>query len=249
MKCKTVRVCNDLRCYVTEFDNIVEMVRYVKDVEINDVFKNDELSSERHGTESGWLDFKTFGEALNVLEYGTDKYLTTFTTHFKLAKQYLDEHITKKVSGFKTDVAGFVPIVPNVLSGNPINMIASDVKPKKIPTARIYIDRATSCGYKAKDIITFESLVFALIQVLEDSGVRCEIHVVDTAYENKESIVTSLKIKDYSQPLNLYKIQFPIVSPDYFRRIGFRMIESEPEISDHHWTYGYGSPLATRRWG
>ena len=38
---------------------------------------------------------------------------------------------------YKNDIIGFIPIVPNAIIGNPINMINQKRKEKNIPTATI----------------------------------------------------------------------------------------------------------------
>lgn len=191
-------------------------------------------------------DFVNFPCAVEALEYGTDRYLVEFTKRYKTSKEYLENQLSKKPNGFKKDVVGFLPIVPNVLIGNPVNMISNDIKPHKIPTARIFIDRSATCGYSCTQIICFESIIFALVQIMESRGIRCEIHAVDTSFERsgkEEARALILKIKDYMQPLNLYKIQFPIVAPDFFRRISFRLLETDDRIRNYEWCDGYGTTM------
>ena len=52
-----------------------------------------------------------------------------------------------------------------------------------------------------------------------------------------------VKLKNYTQPLNLYKIQFPIIASDFHRRIFFRIKETNPDIKEHSWIDGYGTPI------
>lgn len=65
--------------------------------------------------------------------------------------------------------------------------------------------------------------------------------------DGKAEVVTcKVKLKNYTQPLNIYKIQFPVIASDFFRRITFRILETNPDISFDDWTWGYGKPLMTQ---
>lgn len=240
-------------CSIKNFDNIVDFKNYLKDAKENSIFRGREVSSQEKGTEDGFRDYETFEDALEAFEYGTDKYYEEFKKKYKMAKDYIERHLARKTAGFKKNVVGFLPIVPNVLIGNPINMIDNNIKPKKIPTAKVVIDRSALCYVTCKQIIDFQTIIFSLIQVLEEKGVRCEINIVDTSSERDgdryEVTAYSLKIKEYLQPLNLFKIQFPIISPDMFRRIYFRVKETDNNIKISDWHYGYGTKLKGRSEG
>ena len=91
----------------------------------------------------------------------------------------------------------------------------------------------------------FYSIIFVLIQLLENKGIRCEIWVIQSENLREEIMIQKLKLKNYTQPLNTYKIQFPIIASDFFRRIVFRLMETNPDIKDD-WTDSYGRPLHTQ---
>lgn len=233
-------------CYISQFDGTTELANYVKEATPNKIFNGRRQSSLVNGKEEGFHDFYSFPSAVEALEYGTDMYLAEFTKKYKTSKEYIENQLSRKPQGFRKDVVGFLPIVPNVLVGNPINMINSDVKPHKIPTAKIFIDRSATCGFSCEEIVGFESIVFALIQIMENQGIRCEIYATDTSFERcgyEEARALILKIKEYMQPLNLYKIQFPIVAPDFFRRISFRLLETDDRIENYEWIDGYGTSV------
>lgn len=224
-----------------EFDNSKEMLEYVKNAPINSMFDESNLASKKY--DPHFHDFDTFEDALDALEYGTKIYFENFKKDFKIVKDYISKISKNKNGSYKNDVIGFIPIVPNVLRNYPINMINQDKKPKKIPTAKFVIDKTCNSNTNSVDMCSFYSIIFALVQYLENKGTRCEIYVVEASVEDDEIMVESLKLKNYMQPLNVYKIQFPIISTDYFRRILFRMVETNPDIRHNVWRYGYGSPL------
>ena len=237
-----------LKCYISKFESITDLIKFLSKAETNGMFmyreRNRGLASQRRADDGDdFYDFNSFGEAMRAFEYGTDRYYQGFTQQYNVTKKYIESQLSKKPQGFKKDVIGFLPIVPNVLVGNPVNMINSDIKPHKIPTARILIDRAAAARNSRESITNFSSIIFALVQIMENQGIRCEVWVTDTGCECRECRATILKLKDYMQPLNLYKIQFPIISPDFLRRVVFRLIETDSDITDNDWTDGYGKPM------
>ncbi len=230
------------------FEDINDLVQYLKTVKTNDkVF--DHESSETLGLDDGWHDFESYPKALEGLELGTDKYFNEFKQNIKKVKDYLSSQEIQKLAGYKNDVVGFSPIVPNTIIGNPINMINSNKKEKPIPTAKIMIEKANSSGVNSADMISFYAIITALIDILEQKGIRCEIWMSDSFLESPEVYVYKLKLKDFNQPINMYKIQFPIIATDMFRRIGFKLLETNQELKDRDWNWGYGSPLIGRAEG
>jgi hypothetical protein len=226
------------------FEDTTDLSKYLENAETNNVFQYEGLSSKQSKS-SGFNDFESLEDAMKALEYGTEMYFEDFNKNFKKANDYITKREELKKSNFKKDVVGFIPIVPNTIIGNPINMISSDIKPKPYPTAKIIIEKANLCGVRVDDMCRYYATIFALISLLEKRGIRCEIWGSGTFKENHEIYATKIKLKSYTQPLNSYKIQFPIISADMFRRIMFRLLETNPGITDSWWTDGYGHTLIT----
>ena len=180
---------------------------------------------------------------MEALEYGTDIYYKDFKKNIKRVQDFINKKEKNKNASYKNDRVGFLPIVPKVLQGNPINMINQDVKPKPFPTAKIILEKSNSWHIKPRDLNEFYSIIFVLIQMLENRGIRCEIWVTDNSYKDREMVGTNVKLKSFTQPLNTYKIQFPIIASDFARRIIFRLTETNPDITSSAWTYTYGRPL------
>lgn len=224
-----------------EFEDTTELAKYIKKAPTNKVWKGHSCSS-RQEKEYGFNDFDTLEDAITALEYGTDIYYDNFKKNIQRVKDFLNKKEINKNSKYKNDRVGFLPIVPKVLQGNPINMINQDVKPKPFPTARIILEKSNSYGIQSDDMNEFYAIIFVLIQILENKGIRCEVWVVDSTYHDGEIVCLKVKLKNYMQPLNVYKIQFPIISSDFFRRIGFRILETNPDI-ETDWYFGYGKPL------
>ena len=52
-----------------------------------------------------------------------------------------------------------------------------------------------------------------------------------------------MQIKNWRQPSNPLKISYPLVHPSFFRRHGFRWLETAPELTDRAFIGTYGRPL------
>lgn len=228
------------------YESIEDLVQYLKTAKTSDRFKGHKLSSQERGHRDDFFEFTTFKEAFNNLEYGYDKHFEQFIKNVEKAKDIVSKIDMNRVGSTKKDVAGFIPIVPNALLGLPESMINSNRIKKAVPKARIFLELSEHCGVSADRIIKLKAVVFALIDLIERQGIRCEIWVVENSKESDEITSDAIKIKDYFQPLNVYKLQFPIISPDMLRRIHFRMLETNPHLHNY-WCEGYGTPLVRLR--
>lgn len=224
------------------FDSTTDLSNYIKKAKPNDIFNRDNLSSSSP-KEDDWRDFDSFEDAVNALEFGTDLYFENFKREVKKVNDFISKNEKNKLANYKNDIIGFMPIVPNAIIGNPINMINYNVKPKPYPTARIILEKVNSCGVSAETMNGFYSIVFVLIQLLEKRGIRCELWVSANFKEGSEIVSCKTKLKNFTQPLNMYKIQFPIIATDYLRRIMFRILETDKNIRDTDWRHGYGHPM------
>ena len=224
------------------FNETNELAKYIKKAQTSMTW--DHHSQESDKLKSGdYNDFESLEEATHALEYGTDMYFENFKKDIKKARDFISKNEKNKNAKYKNDRVGFLPIVPKVIQGNPINMINQDVKPKPYPTARIILEKSNSWHITPDDMSGFYSIIFVLIQLLEERNIRCEIWITDNSIEDNEIITTKVKLKSYTQPLNIYKIQFPIIASDYHRRIVFRIKETDGYLQNTNWPYTYGTPL------
>lgn len=232
--------------YISIYEDINEVINYINEAKINRKIFNGSISSEEPidpWSSSDFHDFTNFKEAMDSLKYGTDKYFNSFNYELKKVNDYIKRYAILNKISYKNDVVGFVPIVPNTIIGNPINMINQKKKERMIPTATIVFEKAITCDYKSRDMVSFASIIFSLIQVLEQKGIRCQVYVSSTFTYDDEIFGYKIKIKNYMQPLNLYKMQFPVIASDMFRRIGFRLLETCPYLKSSGWEHSYGKTL------
>jgi hypothetical protein len=220
--------------YVTDFQNITELVHFIETEEVYPNFKNkaggqDSISGSRAFTET-----ENFEEAKDLLLHGW-------------------EHGTKEIKGRveakntgtsmkqKTvyDVAGFQCSVPRYLQGIPTNMINK----KSVAQKNKVITINKSCSYMAKvsaETIRTESVkVLQLVNRLEKQGYRVNLNVVFGSIK-QNTVVTKVRIKTSSQKLNIKQTAFPLVHPSMLRRIIFAVWERSEECSYGGFEYSYG---------
>jgi len=242
-ECFTTNLRGEKKVSRQVFEGTSELAKYLKEAQTNKVWQYDNCCSNNE-KEEGFNDFDSLEDAIEALEYGTEIYYENFKKNVKKVQDFISKKEKNKTASYKNDRVGFLPIVPKVLQGNPINMINQDIKTKPYPTATIVLEKANSWCITPNDMNEFYSIIFVLIQILENRGIRCELWITDNTYHNGEIISLKVKLKNYMQPLNIYKIQFPIIASDFHRRIYFRIKETNPDIQTD-WTGNYGCPLLT----
>lgn len=247
MKAEDFRLKANSNWYVMRevFEDLNDLATYVKTQPTNKIFKNECLASQK-SKQGSFNDFDSFEDALKAMEYGYNDYLKDFQKEMKKTKEFMSKSLLNKNGGTKKDVVGFMPIVPNVIIGNPVNMLNQNINPRKTPVCKMIIEKAMLCGVTAEDNIRYFSVLFTLIQEIENRGIRCELWLCAVSEKSdsrrNEISACKIKLKDALQPINIYKLQFPIISADMFRRIGFRLKEITPTM-EADWTWGYGSTL------
>ena len=220
--------------YVTDFQNITELVHFIETEKVYPNFKNkvgcqDSISGDRAFTET-----ENFEEAKDLLLHGW-------------------EHGTKEIKGRveaketgvnvkqKTvyDVAGYQCSVPRYLQGIPTNMINK----KSVAQKNKVITINKSCSYRAMEsaeTIRTESVkVLQLVNRLEKQGYRVNLNVIFGSVK-RNTVVTKVRIKTSSQKLNIKQTAFPLVHPSMLRRIIFAVWERSEECSYYGFEYGYG---------
>jgi hypothetical protein len=82
-----------------------------------------------------------------------------------------------------------------------------------------------------------------LIVALEAQGCRVALDIMICATTTKQKVACTIRVKDHRQPINPLKVSYLLIHPSFFRRQGFKWIETTPLITDSGFAYGYGCPL------
>lgn len=138
-------------------------------------------------------------------------------------------------------VVGYAPHVPNAIAGIPQSMISSSRIQQKSKVVTILYDGGASAYMNAKKFVEAGRTLLSLILKLEMQGYRVQLDILDAFCTSKEKALCVITVKNHRQPLNPLKISYMLLHPSFFRRQGFRWLETNPETTFRY--DGYGQPL------
>lgn len=142
-----------------------------------------------------------------------------------------------------TSVVGYVPHVPNAITGVPCSMITTQKVEQKAKVISILYYMGGACHVNANEFVTAGKNILNVIYSLELQGYRVALNVLTNFCESDERALCTVQIKNWRQPSNPLKISYPLVHPSFFRRHGFRWLETQPDITNRNFPCGYGHPL------
>ena len=206
--------------FLEKFESISEFQRAINTREVHEFYK-DILSSEKAtktfaGTES-------YEEAENLLLYG-DKSIAA-----KLVEcngKRMNE--TKKSTIYNSPI-GFVPNVPNYLSGRPDNMFAVKTQTyKSCKVLNVCVNSAVAYSVETKDIIAFNQKLLNVVYTLEKRGYRLNLYVGVVAEFSKSNNIGAcfIKVKDSGKLLNVTNVAYPLCNASFLRRHFFKWVET-----------------------
>lgn len=145
------------------------------------------------------------------------------------------------------DVSGEEPDIGRHLTGEPENMM--DYRMEEVPAfgrvASVVVNGAVSCGVDEKHLREIAVMLAALVDSIENTGIRCEMVVryrfSEVCEHGSKSCELEHWVKRASQPLDLPKVA-AACHPSAFRRIAFRWVECLSGING-----SYGMPGTSRR--
>lgn len=143
-----------------------------------------------------------------------------------------------------TSVVGFCPCVPNAILGLPNSMVSVDRKPMKRKTLSILYCPRGHGGKEKEWFINAGVALLSAIDLVEKSGIEVQLKICFKYSQDNsgyELTFPTVMIKDYGERYSLQKISFPIAHPSIFRRIGFKWLETSPDIQKDY-SSGYGQP-------
>lgn len=227
--------------WVAEFKSIHEFEKFITKNPENKVFKDCRYlasKDKKHWT----VDFtktKSFDEAIDLLHDGwTDK-----------AKE-----LTKKLKAVERDmaptmkqqrcvsVAGYQPIVPLFLAGQPANMIGTRMQPVKQKVVTLVKSVSYSGNVEPEEWTEQGLKALAVVKKLESNGLRVNVDIVRGGYDpdtKSNGIVCRVRVKNANERLNVSKLAFTMCHPSIQRRLMFRFTEVYDRVSSgYRPTYG-----------
>lgn len=229
---------NHGRAFVTRLDNWGELLDECSQPPIG----NYDSSKQTYDTK--WTETRSYDEAMVLARDGwkegiakADVLSRAITT--KMGSMIRKMHLRPDVEGCAFDVGAIV-------TNEPECWIRPQYKIQKGNSAkiiRICVNVSASAGVPTSVMIARGSVAVALIRLLEQSGKRVEVFVMDSA-ENRgsgERYEHYVLIKRADQALDLARMIFACADPSMLRRVMFRLYERMPAAFQSNF-FGYGSP-------
>jgi hypothetical protein len=141
------------------------------------------------------------------------------------------------------DVEGITFDVARVLENEPESWMRFEntiIEGKGNRVIRILFNMSASGGVNTSVIAAKGAVVSALIELLEYSGVRCEVWAADYSVSGGYSIPLRILVKQADQNLDMGRIMYAIAHPSALRRLFFRFIETCPADMWSWFSVGYG---------
>lgn len=248
----------NVETYTEEFTSLRAFIQTIQARPVNAACPT--RSSQKVSNEGGFRTCKTFDEAVELCLHGDDKSYGLIKNEIFSHGAQTKEYEMDMRPRFELAAAGFFPNVPAYLAGRPRCMVTRKKSPAPAKIVNVITNGGISSAISAKNAAQTNAMFFSAIQFLERNGLRVNVFYTDKTVEKyrgkeakelgayKQEIITIIKIKDASQPLNGPLLAFPLINPDMQRRMLFAHQETLP--IKMHWKfyggYGYASPIAIK---
>lgn len=234
----TTKTKSDVTVHQVQFRNIAEFEKYLDETPFNNVFSDKSSRASDYGSEY-FTGTKSYKQAVDMMHNGWEDKAKELDKKLKVVERDMAPMMKQqRVIG----VAGYQPIVPLFLAGQPANMVSTVRRPvkQKVVTlvksiaypSRVSTSEWTEQGVKA----------LAVVKDLERRGYRVNVDIVDGGYEGKTGFSCRVRVKSAAERLNVSKLAFLMCHPSSERRIFFRFQEVFPHITKD-FKYSYGKPF------
>lgn len=223
---------------VERFENLTQMIRTIESRPNNKVFvgRSDSKSLDYDFTRT-----HSYDEALKLLENGWSEPLAEIK---KGVAAGFKANGTSTKNRPQTGIVGYAPCVPNALLGLPNSMISTERVQTKVKACTILFSMSVTAGYSQEKILKAGIVILNIVNDLELAGYRVKLDVEFFCSKAGNDIASArVTVKEWRQPLDLKKLCFPISHPSMFRRLGFRWLETYPNLTNEDFRGGYGSSM------
>lgn len=193
-------------------------------------------------SESEWYQTESYEEAENFLINGWNAKID----ELKGSLEKFSRKVAVQNRITENNVVGFMPNVPRAIRGYPDSMFFhKEIKrTEKRNTMHIIYSMTANCETDGKDLLKAGIAVLKIAMILDRSNIRTKIDLVPfLANKRDEYVACTVGIKGYRQSFNYSKMAYPIANPSFFRRHGFRYLETLSGITAENWCFGYGRDI------
>lgn len=227
-----------MKVLTEEFEDINSLLRVINSRQNNSVMRDED--SSRTGSKS-FTGSESYDESVKLIRTG-------YVDILKDVKEKLTE-ITRQNKQFdfgfrpmpRNSIVGYAPNVPNAIRNIPESMINTNIVPQKRKTLSVVYSIEGNCDETVEFFIKTGTILLAAINTIERSGVQVKLSVAFMTSQNgNETTCPTVVIKNYGQRFDLQKVCFPLAHPSMLRRIGFKWLETTPQITESGFAYAYG---------
>jgi hypothetical protein len=189
------------------------------------------------GRSGGFHATENYGEALELLRHGWAEGLRKIAVSLAANPPAVAPQPVTRY-----DVAGFRPHVQRYIAGDPFCMVARGEDNDHKPTVRLMVNGFLSSGNTKTQRLNQGMGLVQLVDQLERQGRRVElvIYFYGSSWSRVAPYDIRITVKEAGEPVELDRIAFAFMHVDFFRRIGFGLIE---RFYDQKKDFGsYGSP-------
>ena len=198
--------------FLEKFESISEFQRAINTRKVDRFYQN-RMASVNNGKE--FTGTESYEEAEKLLSHG-DKSIAA-----KLVEcngKRMNE--TKKSTIYNSPI-GFVPNIPNYLSGRPDNMFAVKTQTyKSCKVLNVCVNAITKCVVESEDILAFNKKLLNVVYTLKKRGYRLNMYVG----------ACFIKVKDSGKLLNVTNVAYPLCNVSFARRHMFKWMETAKDI-------------------
>ena len=229
----------DVSKYYSSWSSFLE---YLQDPSI--VPKSDKCSSD---DKSAWrrecTESKSLDDAISISRKGYAKIVPGIIECVTEIDYLLHKNETEEYLFMSTCSPLGIYDMGAVCSGcpeNAINVSERESDDKNGNTVVVNFDATVSGSYSGEEVTSRGSAVVALIYALEMSGYAVQVNTVIQIKDSDDSVkMAVIRVKEYSDALDLPVLSFQLAHPSMLRRLGFKFLEIQGVKCG-----GYGTPLS-----
>lgn len=231
------------------FDSISELLSTLNSRKNNSIMSKCGASKQPFRFFSGTDNYE---EAVGLIVKGYSKILPEIKKGCTNNVDILQQKYARIKSRNIDSVFGGCANVPRALMGLPKDLHNREVISRKVRTVTIFYSPTADASVSPDVFIKAGISMLSAINLIEISGVQVELilcfyagYVRNIKPDVRETVVGAVKLKGYSDRINLLKMCFPMAHPSMLRRFGFKFLETVPNLKLSKFTVGYGSPCCT----
>ena len=230
------------------FGSISEFFKFISESPENEAFMGKPLKSKERGRSAElFTSTRSFEEASDLLLNGWHDKAFELEKRLKAKRNDMAPVNTME---FTQSVAGFQPIVPLFLAGQPASMMSMRLSPRKQKVVTVCKSISYPGHVDAEEWTEQGVKALAIVTNLERNGYRCNIDIVRGGYAKASSgrqvgICCRVRVKHANERLNISKLAFPFCNPSMQRRMMFRFTETYNRVCSG-FSFGYGKAFSAR---